>query len=93
MEFQRFQQDLKFVNQIGQTLNIDERLTYRNTFFRMRLELALLKLSENYQFDSLQFWGRVEGVEKDYYIALGLQLKGEYEFPKKKFFWCSGSNY
>lgn len=68
----------------------------RSTFSpipRMRLELALLKLSENYKFDQHQFWGRIEGIEKDYYIALGIISKGEYEFPKKRFFWCSGSNF
>ncbi|CAD8128159.1 unnamed protein product [Paramecium sonneborni] len=30
---------------------------------------------------------RVEGVEKDYSISLGIQYKGQYEFPLKKFFW------
>jgi len=29
----------------------------------------------------------LEGSEKDYYIALGLNFKGVYEFPIKKFFW------
>ena len=28
-----------------------------------------------------------KGTEKDYYIALGLNFKGQYEFPIKKFFW------
>ena len=60
---------------------------------RTRLELAMLKLTEHYQFDSLYFWGRIEGVERDYYIALGVNDKGEYEFPKKRFFWCSSMNY
>jgi radial spoke head protein 9 len=50
---------------------------------RTRLELALLKLTQHYQFDQLQFWGRIEGIDKDYYVALGLRFKGEFEFPKK----------
>lgn len=49
--------------------------------------MALLKVMENYKFDSLFFWGRIEGIERDYYIALGIQYKGQYDFPKKKFFW------
>lgn len=79
MELSKFQQELKFVNQLGQTLNIEER---------MRLELALLKITENYKFDNIYFWGRIEGVERDYYIALGIQYKGQYNFPKKQFFWA-----
>lgn len=59
----------------------------------MRLELALLKLTENYKYDSLYLWGRIEGIDKDYYIALGVQCKGQYEFPMKKFFWCNNANY
>jgi len=35
------------------------------------------------------FWGRIEGSEKDYYIALGLNFKGYYEFPVKSFYWCT----
>jgi radial spoke head protein 9 len=59
---------------------------------RMRLELALLNLGGNYHFDDLFFWGRIEGIERDYYIALGLKCKGQYEFPLKKFFWASSTN-
>lgn len=42
----------------------------------MRLELALLKLTESYSYDNLYFWGRIEGIDKDYYVALGVQCKG-----------------
>ncbi|CAD8126831.1 unnamed protein product [Paramecium sonneborni] len=74
--------DLKFIQQIGQTLNLEER---------MRLQLAILKIQEHYVFDEVLFWGRVEGIEKDYYIALGIQYRGQYEFPLKKFFWSSNN--
>jgi len=37
----------------------------------------------------LLFWGRIEGVSKDYYIALGLNFRENFEFPKKTFFWSS----
>jgi radial spoke head protein 9 len=38
--------------------------------------LAILKIQEHYTFDEVLFWGRVEGIEKDYYIAMGIQYKG-----------------
>jgi hypothetical protein len=66
------------------TINIEERL---------KLEIILFKLLENTTFDKLLFWGKIEGSEfnlgakKDYYIAVGLKLKGNYEFPKKTFFY------
>ncbi|CAD8211734.1 unnamed protein product [Paramecium pentaurelia] len=74
--------DLKFIQQIGQTLNLEERI---------KLKLAILKIQEHYTFDEVLFWGRVEGVEKDYYIAIGIQYKGQYEFPLKKFYWSSNN--
>ena len=33
------------------------------------------------------------GTNGDYYIALGLNFKGCYEFPHKDFYWASSSNY
>lgn len=80
MDIYRISSDLKFVNQIGATLNLEER---------MKLELSLLKLNETQNFEQILFWGKIEGIEKDYYIALGLNFKGQYEFPLKKFFWSS----
>lgn len=80
MDIYRLTSDLKFVNQIGATLNLDER---------MKLELALLKITETQKFDQVLFWGKVEGVVKDYYIAVALNLRGKFEFPEKKFFWAS----
>jgi len=80
MDIYRLATDLKFPNQIGATLNVEER---------MKLELSLLKLNETQQFEQILFWGRIEGIERDYYIALGLNFRGHYEFPVKKFFWSS----
>ncbi len=42
--------ELKFVNRIGQTLSSDERIS---------LELSVLKLSEEYHYETFNFWGRV----------------------------------
>ncbi len=33
------------------------------------------------------------GATQDYYIALGLNFKGNYEFPHKDFYWASSANY
>jgi len=43
-------------------------------------------------FDELLFWGRVSGLKADYYIAMGICYKDRYEFPEKKFYWCSSTN-
>jgi radial spoke head protein 9 len=64
----------------------------------MKLEISLLKLNEAQSFEHIVFWGKIEGSlplvlfeflgsDNDYYIALGLNFKGVYEFPIKKFFW------
>lgn len=34
----------------------------------------------------------MSGVKADYYIALGIIYKDRYEFPQKRFFWCSSTN-
>lgn len=80
MDIHRLATDLKLVNQIGATLNIEEK---------MKLEIALLKLNETQKFEQILFWGKIEGIEKDYYVALGLNFREQYEFPAKKFFWSS----
>eukprot|EP00826_Nyctotherus_ovalis_P056995 TRINITY_DN7784_c0_g1_i6.p1 TRINITY_DN7784_c0_g1~~TRINITY_DN7784_c0_g1_i6.p1 ORF type:complete len:278 (+),score=73.31 TRINITY_DN7784_c0_g1_i6:72-905(+) len=37
--------------------------------------------------------GSMLGLNKDYYIALGLKYKGFYEFPFKKFYWAMSGSY
>lgn len=34
----------------------------------------------------------MSGVKADYYIALGIIYKDRYEFPQKRFYWCSSTN-
>jgi hypothetical protein len=70
--------ELKYPNRIGATLSIDERTN---------LELAVLKLSEERPFDQWNFWGRIEGLNRNYYIVQGLNQRGKYDFPEKKYFW------
>lgn len=70
--------ELKFVNRIGQTLSNEERIS---------LEVSVLKLSQEYHYETFNFWGRIEGVSKNYYIVQGVIFKGVTNFPVKKYFW------
>lgn len=59
------------------------------------MEVALQELLNSVaptDFDELLFWGRVTGLKADYYIAMGVCYKDRYEFPEKKFYWCSSTN-
>lgn len=70
--------ELIFPNRIGQTLSTEERIG---------LNVSVLKLSQEYRFEVFNFWGRVEGVSKNYYIVQGVNFKGATSFPLKKYFW------
>lgn len=70
--------EIKFVNKIGQTLSPEERIG---------LELAVSKLSIQYFHETFNFWGRVEGIHKNYYVVEGVNFQGTNGFPKKQYFW------
>ena len=78
MNIQNLCSEMKFPNQIGATLPIEE-LT--------ELELAVLKLAEDKPFDRFNFWGRIEGLHRNYYIVQGVNEKGRHDFPLKTYFW------
>lgn len=66
-----------------------------NTEERFQLHMALQQLLNNSvatDFDELLFWGRVSGKAADYYVAMGVCYQNRYEFPEKKFYWCSPAN-
>ena len=50
--------------------------------------MALNTLQANSETDELTFWGKIEGIKNDYYIAMGLQFRNMYEFPVKTFYWA-----
>lgn len=78
---------LKFVNHNGVCLNIEER---------MQLQLGLQQLlngCENTDFEELLFWGKIIGLNKDYYIAMGITYSDKYEFPEKRFYWALSSDF
>ena len=56
--------------------------------FRLRLELGLLRLSELANADQLLFWGKISTTSSPYYIAVGVDFKGHYSFPHKKFYYA-----
>jgi radial spoke head protein 9 len=60
---------------------------------RIKLETTLDKLKEEYKCEEMLFWGKIMGIEKDYYIALGLYYKEHKDFPLKKFFFASSTNF
>ena len=79
MDVLDFSEEIKNFRHNGVTLNLDER---------MQLEMALNTLQARIETEELSFWGKIEGIKNDYYIAMGLQFKNMYEFPVKTFFWA-----
>ena len=39
--------------------------------------------------EHLYFWGKINGEESDYYIAVGINFIGHYEFPRKRFYYAT----
>jgi radial spoke head protein 9 len=68
----------------GVCLNIEEQL---------KLEIALNDLHLDIKSDEMWFWGKIVGVEKDYYVALAIFFRDQYLFPRKKFYFCSSTNF
>ena len=54
-------EDLPLLSPTGVTLTLDER---------MNVELALLQLLGQEDFEEVFFWGRVSGTTRDYYLSL-----------------------
>jgi radial spoke head protein 9 len=75
-------EELKNFSHNGVTLNLDER---------MQLEMALGQLRASIEADEVLFWGKVTGLNADYYVALAVTFQGMYEFPQKQFYWTLSS--
>lgn len=52
MNIKNLEFELKYLNQVGATLDMDERI---------KLELALLNLTNIHPVDQTLFWGKIEG--------------------------------
>lgn len=57
----------------------------------MQLEMGLSQLRCQVQADEVMFWGKINGVNADYYIAVAVTFKNMYEFPNKTFYWTLSS--
>ena len=53
---------------------------------RMKILTTLDQLKSDIKCDEMQFWGKILGAEKDYYICKALYYKGNKNFPKKNIF-------
>jgi len=84
MDILDFSENIKSFRHNGTSLNLDER---------MRLEIALTQLQTEIAADELLFWGKVTGIDNDYYLAVSLTFKGQYEFPLKKFYWALSTDF
>jgi radial spoke head protein 9 len=60
---------------------------------RIKLMTILDQLKSDIKCDEMLFWGKILGAEKDYYISKALYYKGFQNFPKKKYFFCSSTNF
>ena len=60
---------------------------------RIKLLTMLDQLKSDIKCDEMQFWGKIIGAEKDYYISKAFYFKGFKNFPKKKYFFCSSNNF
>ena len=68
----------------GITLSIPERL---------KLETALDQLRQDTKCEEVYFWGKILGIEKDYYIALAIYFKDHKYFPSKRFYFAQSANF
>ena len=66
----------------GLTLNMEESL---------KLKIALNELYKNINAEEIFFWGKIIGVERDYYVAMAMFFK-EKQFPTKVFYFASSNN-
>ena len=87
MDIQDIAASLRNIQHNGVCFNPEERL---------QLELSLNQLVNNSQeteFEDLLFWGKIQGLNADYYIALGLVFTGRYEFAEKRFYYATSQDF
>jgi hypothetical protein len=80
-----YEKKLEYISMFnGVCLNIEEKL---------KLEIAFNELHNKIKCEEIWFWGKIFGSESDYYFALGINFKDHYEFPEKKFYFCTSANF
>ena len=79
------EEQLKEISAVnGVCLSLEERIKLLTTLDQLKLDIKC---------DEMQFWGKILGAEKDYYIAKAFYYKGFKNFPKKKYYFCSSNNF
>ena len=82
---QGIEENMKEISAVnGVCLSLEERI---------KLMTILDQLKSDIKCDEMLFWGKILGAEKDYYISKALYYKGFQNFPKKKYFFCSSTNF
>lgn len=56
-----------------------------------KLKLALLSFREEHKPDKIHFWGRVRGLDDDYYIMVSSIYDKGSPFPRRQFYWSNNS--
>lgn len=79
MNSYRLNRDIEAFAQIGEGLPFPELFG---------LKIGLKELEDRSKFDQLLFWGKIKCLTGNYFIAMALKFKNEYEFPSKAFFYA-----
>lgn len=56
-----------------------------------KLKLALLSFREEHKPDKIHFWGRIRGLDDDYYIMVASIYDKGNPFPRRQFYWSNNS--
>lgn len=51
------------------------------------------ELHNSVKTEELWFWGKIIGLESDYFVALGVNYKNHYEFPEKLFYYTPSTTF
>jgi len=49
--------------------------------------MSIGQLKGSISADEVMFWGKITGLNADYYIALAVTFQGKFEFAHKQFYW------
>ena len=75
---QRLEEPIKEINSInGVCLSLEKRIKNMTILDQLKSDIKC---------DEMQFFGKIIGAKKDYYISKALYYKGSQNFPKNIFF-------
>lgn len=60
---------------------------------RMKLEISLNQLHKASEAEEVLLWGKIIGTKYDYFLALLINYKGHFEFPKKAFYYANSNTW